>query len=214
MTYPNAHRGIEKIHIAEIMIIAGTILMGIVQAIVSVQDVKTIISEFGEVPGVIIAIMIILGMILMIAGDIFNIWGLKIAGRDDKLFYVPYALSIMIILTDIVIGIILFITNKGNIDKIIDVAEEVVELVQMVVVIVVSSKLAKSLNGTAHVTKSRVVLWLIIINVVFSFGLGASSLLTDVHNKVLYGISEALEIISFIVYLIYVDITIKFLKEN
>ena len=214
MTYPNAHRGIEKIHIAEIMIIAGTILMGIVQAIVSVQDVKTIISEFGEVPGVIIAIMIILGMILMIAGDIFNIWGLKIAGRDDKLFYVPYVLSIMIILTDIVIGIILFITNKGNIDKIIDVAEEVVELVQMVVVIVVSSKLAKSLNGTAHVTKSRVVLWLIIINVVFSFGLGASSLLTDVHNKVLYGISEALEIISFIVYLIYVDITIKFLKEN
>ncbi len=214
MTYPNAHRGIEKIHIAEIMIIAGTILMGIVQAIVSVQDVKTIISEFGEVPGVIIAIMIILGMILMIAGDFFNIWGLKIAGRDDKLFYVPYALSIMIILTDIVIGIILFITNKGNIDKIIDVAEEVVELVQMVVVIVVSSKLAKSLNGTAHVTKSRVVLWLIIINVVFSFGLGASSLLTDVHNKVLYGISEALEIISFIVYLIYVDITIKFLKEN
>ncbi|HAQ52367.1 MAG TPA: hypothetical protein DCR12_06340 [Lachnospiraceae bacterium] len=214
MTYPNAHRGIEKIHIAEIMIIAGTILMGIVQAIVSVQDVKTIISEFGEVPGVIIAIMIILGMILMIAGDIFNIWGLRIAGRDDKMFYVPYVLSIMIILTDIVIGIILFITNKGNIDKIIDVAEEVVELVQMVVVIVVSSKLAKSLNGTAHVTKSRVVLWLIIINVVFSFGLGASSLLTDVHNKVLYGISEALEIISFIVYLIYVDITIKFLKEN
>lgn len=214
MTYKNAYRGIEKIHIAEIMIIAGTILMGIVQAIVSVQDVKTIISEFGEVPGVIIAIMIILGMILMIAGDFFNIWGLKIAGRDDKLFYVPYALSIMIILTDIVIGIILFITNKGNIDKIIDVAEEVVELVQMVVVIVVSSKLAKSLNGTAHVTKSRVVLWLIIINVVFSFGLGASSLLTDVHNKVLYGISEALEIISFIVYLIYVDITIKFLKEN
>lgn len=214
MTYPNAHRGIEKIHIAEIMIIAGTILMGIVQAIVSVQDVKTIISEFGEVPGVIIAIMIILGMILMIAGDFFNIWGLRIAGRDDKMFYIPYALSIMIILTDIVIGIILFITNKGNIDKIIDVAEEVVELVQMVVVIVVSSKLAKSLNGTAHVTKSRVVLWLIIINVVFSFGLGASSLLTDVHNKVLYGISEALEIISFIVYLIYVDITIKFLKEN
>ena len=214
MTYPNAHRGIEKIHIAEIMIIAGTILMGIVQAIVSVQDVKTIISEFGEVPGVIIAIMIILGMILMIAGDFFNIWGLRIAGRDDKMFYIPYVLSIMIILTDIVIGIILFITNKGNIDKIIDVAEEVVELVQMVVVIVVSSKLAKSLNGTAHVTKSRVVLWLIIINVVFSFGLGASSLLTDVHNKVLYGISEALEIISFIVYLIYVDITIKFLKEN
>jgi len=214
MTYPNAHRGIEKIHIAEIMIIAGTILMGIVQAIVSVQDVKTIISEFGEVPGVIIAIMIILGMILMIAGDIFNIWGLRIAGRDDKMFYVPYVLSIMIILTDIVIGIILFITNKGNIDKIIDVAEEVVELVQMVVVIVVSSKLAKSLNGTAHVTKSRVVLWLIIINVVFSFGLGASSLLTDVHNKVLYGISEALEIISFIVYLIYVDLTIKFLKKN
>lgn len=214
MTYKNAYRGIEKVHIAEIMIIAGTILMGIVQAIVSVQDVKTIISEFGEVPGVIIAIMIILGMILMIAGDFFNIWGLKIAGRDDKMFYVPYVLSIMIILTDIVIGIILFITNKGNIDKIIDVAEEVVELVQMVVVIVVSSKLAKSLNGTAHVTKSRVVLWLIIINVVFSFGLGASSLLTDAHNKVLYGISEALEIISFIVYLIYVDMTIKFLKKN
>lgn len=214
MTYPNAHRGIEKIHIAEIMIIAGTILMGIVQAIVSVQDVKTIISEFGEVPGVIIAIMIILGMILMIAGDFFNIWGLRIAGRDDKMFYVPYVLSIMIILTDIVIGIILFITNKGNIDKIIDVAEEVVELVQMVVVIVVSSKLAKSLNGTAHVTKSRVVLWLIIINVVFSFVLGVISFLTNSYNEIMYSISEVLEIVSFVVYLIYVDITIKFLKEN
>ncbi len=214
MTYPNAHRGIEKIHIAEIMIIAGAILMGIVQAIVSEQDVRTIISEYGEVPGVIIAIMIILGMILMIAGDIFNIWGLRIAGRDDKMFYVPYVLSIMIILTDIVIGIILFITNKGNIEKIIDVAEEVVELVQMVVVIVVSSKLAKSLNGTAHVTKSRVVLWLIIINVVFSFVLGVISFLTNSYNEIMYRISEVLEIVSFVVYLIYVDITIKFLKEN
>ena len=214
MTYKNAYRGIEKVHIAEIMIIAGAILMGIVQAIVSEQDVRTIISEFGEVPGVIIAIMIILGMILMIAGDFFNIWGLKIAGRDDKMFYIPYALSIMIIFTDIVIGIILFITNKENIDKIIDVAEEVVELVQMVVVIVVSAKLAKSLNGTAHVTKSKVVLCIIIINVVFSFALGVTSFFTNSHNNILYGISEALEIISFIVYLIYVDITIKFLKEN
>ena len=89
-----------------------------------------------------------------------------------------------------------------------------VELVQMVVVIVVSSKLAKSLNGTAHVTKSRVVLWLIIINVVFSFVLGVISFLTNSYNEIMYRISEVLEIVSFVVYLIYVDITIKFLKEN
>lgn len=214
MTYPNAYRGIEKIHIAEIMLIIGTVLLSLMQAIFSTKDFEKIIGEMGAFVGIIISIIIIIGTILIIAADIYNIWGLKIASRDDRMFFVPFFLSFLIIIADAVMGIILIITGKESINLIIDRAEEIVELVQMVVVIVVSSKLAKTLNGTSHIKKSRVVLWIIIVNVVFSFGLGAASFLTDAHNKVLYGISEALEIISFIVYLIYVDMTIKFLKKN
>lgn len=214
MTYPNAYRGIEKIHIAEIMLIIGTVLLSLMQAIFSTKDFEKIIGEMGAFVGIIISIIIIIGTILIIAADIYNIWGLKIASRDDRMFFVPFFLSFLIIIADTVMGIILIITGKESINLIIDRAEEIVELVQMVVVIVVSSKLAKTLNGTSHIKKSRVVLWIIIVNVLFSFGLGAASFLTDAHNKVLYGISEALEIISFIVYLIYVDMTIRFLKKN
>lgn len=214
MTYPNAYRGIEKIHIAEIMLIIGTVLLSLMQAIFSTKDFEKLIGEMGAFVGIIISIIIIIGTILIIAADIYNIWGLKIASRDDRMFFVPFFLSFLIIIADAVMGIILIITGKESINLIIDRAEEIVELVQMVVVIVVSSKLAKTLNGTSHIKKSRVVLWIIIVNVVFSFGLGAASFLTDAHNKVLYGISEALEIISFIVYLIYVDMTIRFLKKN
>lgn len=214
MTYKNAYRGIEKIHIAEIMLIIGTFLLSMIQALFSTKDFDKLIEDTGTALGIIIVIIVVIGMILTIAADIYNIWGLKIASLDDRMFYIPFFLSILIIIADTVIGIILFITDKSVINLVIDRAEEIVELVQMVVVIVVSSKLAKTLDGTSHIKKSRVVLWIIIVNVVFSFGLGASSLLTDAHNKVLYGISEALEIISFIVYLIYVDMTIKFLKKN
>ena len=214
MTYKNAYRGIEKIHIAEIMLIIGTFLLSLVQALFSTKDFEKIINEIGMSFGVIILIVIVIGMILTIAADIYNIWGLKIASLDDRMFYIPFFLSILIIIADTVMGIILMITDRESINLIIDRLEEIVELVQMVVVIVVSSKLAKTLNGTSHIKKSKVVLWIIIANVVFSFGLGAASLLADVHNKVLYGISEALEIISFIVYLIYVDMTIRFLKKN
>ena len=214
MTYKNAYRGIEKIHIAEIMLIIGTFLLSMIQALFSTIDFDKLIEDTGTALGIIIVIIVVIGMILTIAADIYNIWGLKIASLDDSMFYIPFFLSILIIIADTVIGIILFITDKSVINLVIDRAEEIVELVQMVVVVVVSSKLAKTLNGTSHIKKSRVVLWIIIVNVVFSFGLGASSLLTDAHNKVLYGISEALEIISFIVYLIYVDMTIKFLKKN
>lgn len=214
MTYKNAYRGIEKIHIAEIMLIIGTFLLSMIQALFSTKDFDKLIEDTGTALGIIIVIIVVIGLILTIAADIYNIWGLKIASLDDRMFYIPFFLSILIIIADTVIGIILFVTDKSVINLVIDRAEEIVELVQMVVVIVVSSKLAKTLNGTSHIKKSRVVLWIIIVNVVFSFGLGASSLLTDAHNKVLYGISEALEIISFIVYLIYVDMTIKFLKKN
>lgn len=214
MTYKNAYRGIEKIHIAEIMLIIGTFLLSMIQALFFTKNFDKLIEDTGTALGIIIVIIVVIGMILTIAADIYNIWGLKIASLDDRMFYIPFFLSVLIIIADTVIGIILFITDKSVINLVIDRAEEIVELVQMVVVIVVSSKLAKTLNGTSHIKKSRVVLWIVIVNVVFSFGVGASSLLTDAHNKVLYGISEALEIISFIVYLIYVDMTIKFLKKN
>ena len=147
MTYPNAHRGIEKIHIAEIMLIIGTFLLSMVQALFSTKDFDKLIEDTGPVLGIIIVIIVVIGMILTIAADIYNIWGLKIASLDDRMFYIPFFLSILIIIVDTVIGIILFVTDKSDINLVIERAEEIVELVQMVVVIVVSSKLAKTLNS-------------------------------------------------------------------
>ena len=86
MTYPNACKGLEKIHYAEIMLIVSTILLSISQAIVDENGFNMSLNDMSPVLAIILFILVAVGVILAALADILNLIGLKNASKDNRLF--------------------------------------------------------------------------------------------------------------------------------
>lgn len=214
MTYPNAHRGIEKIHVAEILLIVGGAILTIEKGLIADDGVGSVVEQAGVSIKIIILVMLIIGLGLSLFGNIFNLWGLKIASRDDKKFLIPYYLTLTLMVVDIIMGIILASEQYVMISEILEEVEELFELLQMIIVINVASKLATSLNGTKHVRFAKAMMTIIIVVISFAIVSGIITVFAENLKDVMDFVSSLLETVAFIVYLVFVDKTIKFLEKN
>ena len=218
MTYPNAAKGIEKLHIAEILIIIGTIIDDLSVYLLSEDGLNLDIESIGNVWLIVIMLVVSSGSLLIIIGDILNLIGLRLASKDDKLFKIPLYLTFALIIALIIIQIVprvIFIETHGEaINEFMEYVEEIIELVQIVCVIVVCRKMARGLNGTNMVTLSNRMLALEGIVILVSIVASIIILIVSEATLICAIVVEVIEIIAQVTYLLYVDKAIEFLKEN
>ena len=214
MTYPNACKGLEKIHYAEIMLIISTILVSICEAITDEDGFNISLDDMSPVFMIVIIVVLAIGAILAAVADIMNLVGLKKASKDSGLFLIPFYVTLVLLIVDIGAGIFLATEHNVVVSEIVETFKEIIETVQMVIVITTSMKMAKSLNGINHVKTSKLMLTFVIISIAVSFIAGLMSVFIEGAGAISEGIYHVLETVSFIIYLVYVDKTIKFLEEN
>ncbi len=214
MTYPNACKGLEKIHYAEIMLIVSTILLSISQAITDKEALNISLDDMSPVFMIVIIVVLAIGTILAAVADIMNLVGLKTASKDNRLFLIPFYVTLILLIVDIGAGIFLAAEHNVVVSEIVEVFKEIIETAQMIIVITTSMKMAKALNGDNHVKTSKFMLTFVIITIAVSFIAGFVSAFAEGAGAVSKGIYYILEMVSFIIYLVYVDKTIKFLEEN
>ena len=214
MTYPNAAKGIEKLHIAEILIIIGTIIDDLSVYLISKDGLNLDIESIGNIWLIVIMLVVISGSLLIVIGDILNLVGLRRASKDDKLFKIPLYLTFALIIAQLVLSIIFIETHGEAINEIFEYIEEIIELVQIVCVIVVCRKMARGLNGTNMVTLSNRMLALEGIVILVSIVASIIILIVSEATPICTTVVEVIEIIAQVTYLLYVDKAIEFLKEN
>ncbi len=214
MTYPNAAKGIEKLHIAEILIIIGTIIDDLSVYLLSEDGLNLDIESIGNIWLIVIMLVVTSGSLLIVIGDILNLVGLRRASKDDKLFKIPLYLTFALIIAQLVLSIIFIETHGEAINEIFEYIEEIIELVQIVCVIVVCRKMARGLNGTNMVTLSNRMLALEGIVILVSIVASIIILIVSEATPICAIVVEVIEIIALVTYLLYVDKAIEFLKEN
>ena len=214
MTYPNAAKGIEKLHVAEILIIIGTIIDDLSVYLISEDGLNLDIESIGNIWLIVIMLVVISGSLLIVIGDILNLVGLRRASKDDKLFKIPLYLTFALIIAQLVLSIIFIETHGEAINEIFEYIEEIIELVQIVCVIVVCRKMARGLNGTNMVTLSNRMLALEGIVILVSIVASIIILIVSEATPICTTVVEVIEIIALVTYLLYVDKAIEFLKEN
>ena len=214
MTYPNAAKGIEKLHIAEILIIIGTIIDDLSVYLISKDGLNLDIESIGNIWLIVIMLVVISGSLLIVIGDILNLVGLRRASKDDKLFKIPLYLTFALIIAQLVLSIIFIETHGEAINEIFEYIEEIIEFVQIVCVIVVCRKMARGLNGTNMVTLSNRMLALEGIVILVSIVASIIILIVSEATPICTTVVEVIEIIAQVTYLLYVDKAIEFLKEN
>ena len=214
MTYPNAAKGIEKLHVAEILIIIGTIIDDLSVYLISKDGLNLDIESIGNIWLIVIMLVVISGSLLIVIGDILNLVGLRRASKDDKLFKIPLYLTFALIIAQLVLSIIFIETHGEAINEIFEHIEEIIELLQIVCVIVVCRKMARGLNGTNMVTLSNRMLALEGIVILVSIVASIIILIVSEATPICTTVVEVIEIIAQVTYLLYVDKAIEFLKEN
>ncbi len=214
MTYPNAAKGIEKLHIAEILIIIGTIIDDLSVYLLSEDGLNLDIESIGNIWLIVIMLVVSSGSLLIVIGDILNLVGLRRASKDDKLFKIPLYLTFALIIAQLVLSIIFIETHGEAVNEIFEYIEEIIELVQIVCVIVVCRKMARGLNGTNMVTLSNRMLALEGIVILVSIVASIIILIVSEATPICAIVVEVIEIIALVTYLLYVDKAIEFLKEN
>ena len=214
MTYPNAAKGIEKLHIAEILIIIGTFIDDLCVNLVTGNQPVFDVDYLDKIWLIIIMIAIIAGSVLIVIGDILNLIGLRFASKDDKLFKLPLYLSFALIIMQIALRIIFFNGHGEAVDEFLEFAEEIIEFIQMICVIVACRRLARFLNGNNMIKESDRMMKLLIVVTIISVASSVVVFLVSEATPIIILVVETVEIISLVVYLRYVDKAIEFLKEN
>ncbi|MCR4611080.1 MAG: hypothetical protein K5644_04195 [Lachnospiraceae bacterium] len=217
MTYSNSYHGIEKIHTAEILLIIATLIEGF-----SIGFYEAIIDKTDSTPiWIILSIFIIASVVLTVVSKILNLRGLKIASADSKLFMPAFYLSFGIIAIEVFLLIVYIVEPNIEANKTINSVfveveeiEEIVEFIQMIIVMVVVKKLAQKLNGTTLIKFINIIKTLIIIIIAISLLAGVFSMINEDLSAIMKTIAIVLELASFVLYLIFVDKTVKFLKDN
>ena len=89
MRFPNAHNGVKKIFIAEIVMVIATVavLVGCIAAVVSLKLSSNVRIPEGAVPGALLAAGSLLGgAALGVFAAIFQIVGVVQAKKDENSF--------------------------------------------------------------------------------------------------------------------------------
>jgi len=214
MTYPNAARGIEKLHIAEILIIIGTFIDNIFYVAANIVDMNTFVHSVSKAVLILIAVILLIGDILVVGGDVLNIVGLSKASKDAKLFRLPLFLSVAMIVGQIAIRVAFYDQEAALATEWLEFAEDVIELVQMVCVIVVCNRLARNLGGDKLIDSSRRMMILVYVIIGVSVVINVAAFFSETIILITAVAAGIFEFVVLFAYLRYVDKAIEFLKEN
>lgn len=214
MTYPNAAKGIEKLHIAEILIIIGTFIDNIFYVAANIVDMNTFAHSVSTTVLVLIVVILLIGDILVVAGDVLNIVGLNKASKDAKLFRLPLFLSVAMIVGQIAIRVVFYDQEAVLATEWLEFAEDLIELVQMVCVIVVCSRLARNLGGDKLIDASRRMMILVYVIIGVSVVINVAAFFSETIILIASVAAGIIEFVTLFAYLRYVDKAIEFLEEN
>ena len=214
MTYPNAASGIKKLHIAEILIIIGTLIDNIFYVASNIVDVKMFVQSASAAVLILIVIVLFVGDMLVVGGDVLNIVGLGKASKDAKLFRLPLILSVAMIVGQIAIRVAFYDQEAGVANEWLEFAEDTIELIQMICVIVVCRRLAKSLDGDKLIASSNKMMRLVYVIIGFSVVINVVAFFSETMLLVAAVAAGVFELVILFAYLRYVDKAIEFLREN
>ena len=214
MTYPNAASGIKKLHIAEILILIGTFIDNLFYVASNIVDMNNFVHSVSKAVLILIAVILLIGDILVVGGDVLNIVGLNKASKDAKLFRLPLFLSVAMIVGQIAIRVAFYDQEAVLATEWIEFAEDVIELIQMICVIVVCRRLARNLGGDKLIDASRRMMILVYVIIGVSVVINVAAFFSEAIILIASVAAGIFEFVILFAYLRYVDKAIEFLKEN
>ena len=158
MQFPNAYKGIRKVFLAEILVIAASVL-----AIVSATLALAIPNPGDGAKVALAAIAGVSGVIAVVA-LVFQLIGLGQGGKDSGYLRVAFfaiILSLVLTVTTTVLGS--FFPQYAQAYSVLDTVSNVASAVVMVLVIFGISVLASELKDEKMMNKGRLLINLIII---------------------------------------------------
>lgn len=221
MTFPNAYKGIKKLHTAQVLGLISAIL-GVVIAIfvvLSVAAISTQNESAAVVFGLLILVVGIAAGVLAIIAYILQIVGLKNASHDDNSFYTAFVFAIIgLVLT--VLATIFSSLNVANGfgDDIASLFTKFSTIIITAFVIIGVSNLAGKLEQSAMAKRAKSVGTLQIVILALSIVASIIALFTGNAATIISGvlglIAALLTVVFAIVYLVFLGKAKKMLKEN
>ena len=213
MTFPNAHKGISKVFVAQLLSLIGSVcgLIGIgATAMIAVSALSD--SAGGAVTySVVAGVFFVAAAIVPLVGFILNLVGLYQAGKDEENIRSAFIISIFVLIVEVVSIILGAIfknpyTISGNVSEMLS---NICQVIVMVLVITGVSNLAAALGRTDMDDRARLILTLVIV----MYGLSIISRLiliifrqgtaVDTISTIFSVAAYVFEIITYIMYLVF-----------
>ena len=215
MQFPNAYKGIRKVFLAEILVIAASVL-----AIVS-ATLALAIPNPGDGAKVALAAIAGVSGIIAIVALVFQLIGLGQGGKDNgylKIAFFIIILSLVLTVTTTILAS--FFPQYASAYSVLDTISNMASAVVLVLVIFGISVLASQLNDEKMMNKGRLLINLIIILFILLIAINIAT--TFIKNPAdwwttfvaVFGIIAAiLELVIYVLYLIYLAKAVKMLKK-
>lgn len=216
MTFPNAYKGVKKIHLGQILAIIAGIAMLAAVLIVAIKGGENAEEISEELLGPVAILMLVSG-ILAIIGMIITIVGLVNGKIDEPAFMTAL---IMVLLSIILSAIDSFYLNEkyATASKFVSAAQSVLQLASTVFVIKGIMNLAGKLDRPDMVEKGKktmsVILVVSIIAIICELLTGFFSLGETLANivAVVEICASVLALVYLIIYIIYLGKAKKMLE--
>lgn len=223
MRFPNAYEGVKKLFSSEILsLIAGLCLLIATAAGVFAVASVAADSGGGMVGGTIATAIFGLGSgVLYLIAYIFKLIGLKRAGLDEPRFQQAFLLAIFALILSVVAAILSsFNVGNGIVDDIVRLFVTIAEIIITIFVIGGIQTLSVRMGREDMVDKGQRIL--IIIVIVYILGFIAtliplffgSNPATATISGILSIVGTVLNIIAYIVFLVYLGQAKKMLSEE
>ena len=223
MTFPNAFKGVKKIFTSELLGLIGGICAFItaILALVAVVSIGTE-SEGGFIAGGVGgAVFGVAAAVLVLIGYILKLVGMKQAGHDEDRFRQAFWIAICALVLNVVSSIFRSMNVGGGIaDNIVDLFVKVASIFITVFIISGIQNLADKLGKPEIGDSGHKLLTVIVIVYILSmivtlipifFG---SNPATSTISGILGIVAVLLDIIAYIIFLVYLGKAKKMLKEN
>lgn len=170
MYYPNAHKGVKKLFIAQVLVIVFALLA-------IVPSVITTVSKFEGLPEVLvntvfpilIAVFLLLILFGLIVAFVLQLIGLHQGGKDSDYIRLGFFITIAIIVLTFGATIFKVVLPRFELAySFIDAFTDILSTVVIVYVILGIAQLAASLNNNKLVSFCKIIMWLIIASAVIS----------------------------------------------
>ena len=217
MTYPNAANGVGKLFTAQILLIIAAIL-GAVSAVVSAA---VTINNMGNADNLgafvstgltgllAVGIIALAFLVIYIIAFIIQLIGLAKAGKDENMIKIAFILTLVNLLLTIVAAVLS--SSAPTASSVLRLAVTVIQVLINVLTIMGISNLAGSLGNEKIVRSGKVLIVIVLITQILGAVLNFVAQKALAVAGVMALISLVLMLIGYIMYLIFLSRSKKFL---